>query len=381
MRNRTTTLAPRAAARRPGVLAFASLICGLALGGLAMADEVTYITLDAPNAGTTPGVTPLPQGTFAYQVNDRGEIGGNFQDANNVLHGFLRTHEGEFIEFDAPGAGTGAFQGTQGFAISPKGVVVGKTIDAQFVQHGMLRTREGTVIVFDAPGAVGYTDALNVNAEGAIAGNYSDANNTYHGFLRAPDGSITNIDPPVDPPNVITFASPLFPGCLTEDGAIVGGYGDATGTHGFLRTPDGRYTKIDVEGAAGGTLASGINEEGTILGGYVDANGVNRGFLRARDGKITKFDVPTAGAGSGQGTLINFGTINAAGEVSGDFMDGKGVIHGFVRDRHGVYTTFDAPNSTGGTEPISNNDACAITGYYPDASGRYHGGPSEGRGP
>lgn len=388
--NLTNTFAPRAAARRLGLLALASLLCTLSLGGPAIADEASFVTLDAPDAGTTPGVTPLPQGTFPYQVNNDGEVGGNYQDANNAFHGFLRTRDGEFIEFNAPGAGTGPFQGTQGFAISPRGIVIGKTIDANYTTHGMLRTRDGDFQVFDAPGAghtpspgpiaIQGTIALNVNSKGVIAGNYIDANNTQHAIVRATDGTITNIDPPVDPPNAVTFASPFGQDCLTEDGRIVGGYSDATGTHGFLRTPDGHYTNIDVEGAVGGTVASGINEEGSIVGGYIDANGVNHGFLRAPEGRITLVDVPTAGAGAGQGTIINYGTINAAGEVSGDYMDTNGVFHGFVRDRHGAYTTFDAPAaSAGGTEAISNNDAGAITGYYPDASGRYHGFLRTGR--
>jgi hypothetical protein len=74
----------------------------LALGVAAKEAGPTIITLDASSAGTTARVAPLPQGTFPYQVNDRGEIGGNYQDANNVLHGFLRTRKGAYVGFDAP---------------------------------------------------------------------------------------------------------------------------------------------------------------------------------------------------------------------------------------------------------------------------------------
>jgi hypothetical protein len=365
------------------------VLSALTLRASASEESPRIITLDAPDAGTGPGVfisNPFgglpffyPQGTFPYGINDSGAIGGNFQDAHNVLHGFLRTPEGEFITFDAPGAGGGPAQGTQGFAISPKGVVVGKTIDANQGQHGMLGTREGTVIVFDAPGAGSGafqgTIALSVNAEGAITGNYTDASGAGHAFLRAPDGSIATIDPPAGTGSLTPFASPCFPDCLTDEGAIVGVYGDAAGlVHGFLRSPDGDFTKIDVAGAVGGTAASGINAKGTIVGGYIDANGVNRGFLRARDGTITKFDVPSAGTLAGQGTIILFGSINAEGDVTGDYQDANSVTHGFVRDhRHGAITTFDPPGAAGGTEPITNNAANAITGYYLDASGVAHG--------
>ena len=365
----------RASTRQRSSLPLVLVLCSVALSVTASADEPTIVTFNAPGAGTTPGVVPLFQGTFPYQVNDRGYIGGNYEDGNSVLHGFLRTPDGTFITFDAPGTGTGAFQGTQGFAISPNGVVVGKSIDANGATHGMLRTTEGKVIVFDAPGASNYTDAFTVNSEGATAGNYADANGALHGFLRAPDGFITPIDAPAGTGPLTPFTSPCLPDCLTEQGTIVGVYGDAAGlVHGFLRSPDGDFTKIDVPGAVGGTAASGINGEGTIVGGYVDANGVNRGFLRARDGTVTKFDVPSAGTGAGQGTIIFFGTINAAGDVTGDYLDGNGVYHGFVRDRHGAITTFDAPGvGPYGTEPASNNAANAITGYYLDASGVGHG--------
>jgi hypothetical protein len=84
------------------------------------------ITIDAPGAGGLAGQTPLPQGTFPYAINEAGAIGGHFQDANNVLHGFIRAADGLIVAFDAPGAGTGAFQGTQGFAINSEGAIVGK---------------------------------------------------------------------------------------------------------------------------------------------------------------------------------------------------------------------------------------------------------------
>jgi hypothetical protein len=134
--------------------------CSLLLAGLTAAalgasegtESPGIITFDAPGAGTVAGQVPLPQGTFPYGINEAGAIGGNFQDANNVLHGFFRAPDGDIVVFDAPGAGTGAFQGTEGFAINSEGVIVGRTFDAGYVQHGMLRARDGTLSTFDAPG-------------------------------------------------------------------------------------------------------------------------------------------------------------------------------------------------------------------------------------
>ena len=45
-------------------------------------------------------------------MNAAGEIAGIIIDATNIWHGFVRTPDGEFTTFEAPGAGTGPFQGT-----------------------------------------------------------------------------------------------------------------------------------------------------------------------------------------------------------------------------------------------------------------------------
>src|SRR5208337_1092112 len=68
------------------------------------------------------------------------------------------------------------------------------------------------IITYDAPGAgsetvsgfygtaVGLggqgTYAIAINPEGAIAGTYIDKDNVMHGFLRSPDGRFTTIDVP-----------------------------------------------------------------------------------------------------------------------------------------------------------------------------------------
>jgi hypothetical protein len=56
---------------------------------------------------------------------------------------------------------------------------------------------------------------------------------------------------------------------------------------------------------------------------------VAHGFLRDRQGAITTFDAPDAGTGAGQGTfpLLN----NASGQITGYSIDMNGVYHGFLR--------------------------------------------------
>lgn len=85
----------------------------------------------------------------------------------------------------------------------------------------------------------------------------------------------------------ITFDPPgstgTFPSGINPAGAITGTYFDASGGHGFLRTPHGTFTKFDVPGAAGeGTFAFAINPAGAITGIYHDASNAFHGFLRSQ---------------------------------------------------------------------------------------------------
>ncbi len=62
--------------------------------------------------------------------------------------------------------------------------------------------------------------------------------------------------------------------------------------------------------------------------------------------------------GSGQGTVPT--SINPAGTITGYYVDASYMYHGFVRDKDGIITTFDAgPNFT---IPTSINPKGTITG-------------------
>ena len=308
----------RPAARRKWKLAFCMILS--ALGASASQEGPQITTFDAPGAGTFTAPC-LAQGTFPYGINEAGAIGGNFQDANNVLHGLLRTPEG---------AGTGSGQGSWATSINAEGMIAGFCLDANNVAHGFLRTPDGTTTTVDVPGAqlTSLCAVDCINPEGLIAGVYADASNVLHGFLRAPDGTITKFDVP---------------------GAGVG--------------------------SGQGTFPGGINPEGLIAGVYADASNVNHGFLREPDGTISKFDVPSAGSGSGQGTLPSgFLGINSEAAITGNYLDANNVSHGFLRSKRGAITTFDA--SGVGTFPLGAlciNREGAITGYYIDASNVGHG--------
>jgi hypothetical protein len=286
---------------------------------------------DAPGAGSTAGSF---QGTQAYSINPEGTIVGLYLDANNVYHGFLRARDGNFTTYEAPGADTTAnsFNGTFAANINPAGTIAGDYVDADNVGHGYLRAPDGTFTTFDAPGAgtgpgqgtfTGSVDCIN--PAGAMAGTYSDASNVAHGYVRASDGTITTFDVPGAGTNVSG---------INPAGTISGISTDASNVaHGYVRASDGTITTFDVPGAGTGsgqgTFAENINAPGAVTGQYIDPSGVNHGLLRATHGTLTTFDVPDAGTGSGQGTVPV--SNNPADAIAGIYLDANGVAHGFLR--------------------------------------------------
>ena len=134
------------AKRKLQLVPAATILIALAISTPLSAQTIT--TFDAPGAGTG-----AFQGTYATNINPSGTIIGFSRDANNVRHGFIRSQDGSFTIFDAPGAGTGPGQGTRAYAINPSGTITGFFNDSVNVFHGYVRSNQGVITVFDAPGA------------------------------------------------------------------------------------------------------------------------------------------------------------------------------------------------------------------------------------
>lgn len=152
--------------------------------GFLRTPDGTITSFDAPGADHTPG---SGNGTFGVGLTPNGGIEGVFVDVNGVLHGFVRSNQGTFTTYDAPGAGTGAGQGTLPESNNTVGAITGQYIDGNFVNHGFLRDMQGGFSVFDVPGtgtgAGQGTIPLGNNNPGAIVGEYIDGANVIHGFL------------------------------------------------------------------------------------------------------------------------------------------------------------------------------------------------------
>ena len=362
--------------------------------------DARFITFEAPGAGHASG-----QGTgcFAYTdcsviINNFGEVTGYYLDAHNVFHGFVRSPEGKFTNFQAPGADTahGHFNGTNPNAINDAGVVTGVYYDANNVSHGFLRSPEGGMTTFDPPGSTG-TTPIALNLESDVVGYYVDEKGLFGAFLRRANGTFATWKDPnaCNTPNTPT--STFFCGGtgafnINLFGVVAGAYADKKGAgHGLIRFPDGRFHSYHVPSAGTGYFQGtgcpgcsvGLNIFGSTAGYYIDANSLEHVYLRSSPGHFSTFNTPGDPAlGANCFSDCPLG-LNDWGAITGVYFDAKFVSHGFLRIPDGKVVSFDAPGAADvtpqapwgwmGTLPVSINDRGMIAGYYIDKNNVSHG--------
>jgi len=364
---------------------FCLALCTLGLGSTASAQKPRIVSFDATGADTNPGDN---NGTYPQGINVSGAITGSYQDTSNVFHGFLRSPDGKFTSFEVPDADTSPYNGTTPSSINDLGAITGSYYDASGFSHGFLRSPDGNFTTFDVPGVGGYgTLPKAVNLEGAVAGTYTDSNYSFHAFLRGPDGTFTTwIGPNACTGNGSEGCYGSGASNINVLGTIAGGFEDNSGNfvhHSFVRNVEGKLKVFDVPGAGTGSYQGtgcpgcnlGLNQLGAIAGIYSDANSLNHGFLRSPDGKFTTFDAPGAGSGSYQGTGCFSDcpvSLNDWGAITGSYIDANYGSHGYLRSPEGKIVTVDPVGSTY-TFSDGINDLGSITGYYIDANGVYHG--------
>jgi hypothetical protein len=381
------------------------LVCALNSATVAMAgSKPQFITIDAPGAGQGSG-----QGTgcFAYSdcsviINNFGAITGYYLDANNVFHGFVRSPEGKFTSFQAPGADTAAqdFNGTNPNAINDAGAITGVYFDAQSVAHGFLRTPEGGIATFDPPGSTG-TVPVALNLESDVVGYYVNQSGLFEAFLRRADGTFATWSDPNacnysgnGPSGNLPFCGGTAAFNIDVFGVVAGAYTDNSANavhHGLIRIPGGKLQDYEVPGAGNGPgdgtscpgCSIGINVFGAIAGYYIDANSLVHGYLRSSANRTATFVTPgSASVGTNCYADCPLG-LNDWGAITGIYIDVNGVSHGFLRTPDGKVSSFDDPRAPGltpqqpwfwsGTNPVSINDEGMIAGFYIDAANVSHG--------
>jgi hypothetical protein len=347
--------------------------------GFLRSPEGVITTFDAPDAGG--------YGTFPFGLNSEGATVGYYNTPDYVYHGFLRRPDGTFAPpFTNPDACTTSIlegcEGTAFYDINLFGVIAGGYADTKFINHGLVMYPNGDFTNFDAPGAGDiagsyqgtYPDSFSgLNDFGAITGNDFDTNNVSHGFLRSSFGGIFAFEAPgagTEPGPLAQFCTLEFdcqgtyPTSINDFGVITGDYVDSNNVfHGFLRNFDGTFTDFDATGADTtdsfyGTIPENINDFGAITGYYLDASGVYHGFLRSPDGKFTKLDAPGADMTPGNFNGTFPFSNNLEGAITGYYVDVNNVYHGFVAARcdQGCFDNDSGGAAATGTSPATTTN-------------------------
>jgi len=85
---------------------------------------------------------PVPR-HLSPAINGPGAVTGEYVDASDVNHGFVRALACTLTTFDVPAAATGPFEGTIPLSNNSAGAITGYYIDASDVTHGFLRNPVG----------------------------------------------------------------------------------------------------------------------------------------------------------------------------------------------------------------------------------------------
>ncbi len=170
-------------------------ICGTAIfsGGT----QPAFISV---NQVVTTFAVPDATATFAYQVNDSGQIVGSYFDSNGISHGYMRDSAGALTyPIDVPGA-------TETFVLgnNASNWVVGRYTDTSDVTHGFFYVTPDNILTYDYPGATS-TSLNGINSSGLICGYYTDTAGHSHGFVARVNVTASG------KPNTNTRTAPVKP--------------------------------------------------------------------------------------------------------------------------------------------------------------------------
>jgi probable HAF family extracellular repeat protein len=215
-----------------------------------------------------------------------------------------------------------------------------------------------SVTTIDVPGAL-VTIPQDIGADGAVVGSFRNAQGT-HGFLLR-HGTYITLD---YPGAAVTEARGI-----ASDGTIVGSYrlpGEpAVSFHGFRRTPEGEFVMVDYPGHTS-TIPQRILDDGTILGCRHDADQMEtmRGVVMSPSGnsETEAFASMHNGATPSGRRIVGLYT---------NMMVGAGRTEGYVID-DGEFTPFVVPGSTF-TTAWDVNPRGDVVGVFRDAAGVFHG--------
>jgi hypothetical protein len=251
-------------------------------------------------------------------IDDTGLVGATYQGAV-PLQGYIfdtRTNTASPVPGSLAMTVPSDSGRVPGFGFGPGGLVP------------IIREQNGTVTVLEAyPGAV-ITALLQFNGSGASIGWASQNFTTFFSFLRSADGRYTKLVYP-GPVGNLTLGTFLLG--WNERGTMVGYLADPTETQfaGLLRHTGGQWEVWNIPGAMS-TIIYAITEAGTLAGSYKDRTGWH-GFVWSRD-EFQTVDSPGA-------ANTNITGINNRGDLVGFTFTGdsplQSVPSAFVAVREG----------------------------------------------
>ena len=310
---------------------------------------------------------PGSKNTFFYALGNNGNAAGHYEDADGLYHGIV-LENGELRQYDFPGAVQ-----TEIYGISDAtGNLTGNFIDADGVRRGF----SGDAII-EYPGAsVTYADYIN--SAGIMVGTYIDAEGIYHAYLRTPDGRFSSLDLP-NAPNLEYF---FVHGTNDSINSVARSkaVGDVPRT--YVGSFYGFY-ELSFPGSVS-TEGYNINQDGSVVGHYDSADGRRHGFIATpmEDPDSQVEDKPLATPLSFNYTYESIdvpGVDFLALTASSDFEDYAGYTKSADGEKEvaftlidGVFTTYDFPGSQNTYFYALGNNGNAA-GHYEDTDGLYHG--------
>jgi len=300
------------------------------LGGAALLRAQTYTFSTFTVSGAAPATN---QSLGVQDINNAGVINGWLIDTSNATEAWQRGVNGNITVYIDP-LNTGTPSYTAAYGINNEGVSVGIFTDTAAGNYpGYFYTSKGQFVTFNLPdqpaGTATFLEGINDHA-----GQYCGSIGT------PPDYNYETFFSFSGKNQIIAVNGSTNSGCasLNDQNAAVGYYEDSNGVdHGWLYNPStGLFTTIDVPGAAtvpgtapcwgsgiAGTVVIGINNKGMISGHYWDTSYNSHGFVRTPGGKYYTINVPGAYETGGGG-------INDNGVVVGHYSDSACNNSGYI---------------------------------------------------
>jgi uncharacterized membrane protein len=243
--------------------------------------------------------------TFAFGINNAGDIVGDYTVDGNETHGFLLSG-GYYTTIDYPGA-TFTFL----FGINDVGQIVGSAAgrSGELKRGFVYEIATQTFTDFAFPGAE-RTQAYGLNNAGDVVGSYEVLHQQLvpRGFVFS-GGTYSSLNVPASGSTELTG--------INDDGEIVG---FATFDRGLVVESavyfDGEFTKIGLPASV--VYANGINGSGAVVGHFISSDGEAVGFV-FENGAITRLKYPPGYPASPSG-VNNFGLV--VGQVVGGPVGG-----------------------------------------------------------